>query len=84
MQESSSHIRQILLRSLNKSMCKRVQQCKQVQRLQTSTTSANEYNSFVCLTFENYNSIKSQLPKVRVISVIKGCFVKVIHFAWMV
>ena len=45
---------------------------------------ANEYNSFVCLTFESYNSIKSQLPKVQVISVIKGCFVKVIYFAWMV
>ena len=72
MQESSSHIRQILLRSLNKSMCKRV------QRVQTSTT------PLCVLTFENYNSIKSQLPKVQVISVIKGCFVKVIYFAWMV
>ena len=29
--------------------------------------------------FENYKSIKSQLPKVWVISAIKGCFVKGIY-----
>ena len=61
MQERSSHIRQILLQSLNKSMCKQVQ--------------------LLCVcNIENYNLIKSQLPKVRVISAIKGCFVKGIYF----
>ena len=60
MQESCSHISQILLRSVNKSMCKRVQ--------------------LLCVSkFENYKSIKSQLPKVWVISAIKGCFVKGIY-----
>ena len=60
MQESSSHTSQILLRSVNKSMCKRV------QLLYVSK-------------FENYKSIKGHLPKVRVISAIKCCFVKDIY-----
>ena len=60
MQESSSHISQILLQSVNKSMCKRVQ-------------------LFCVSKFENYKSIKSHLPKVRVISAIKCCFVKGIY-----
>ena len=60
MQESFSHISQILLRSVNQSMCKRVQ-------------------LFCVCKFENYKSIKSHLPKVRLISTIKCCFVKVIY-----
>ena len=60
MQESSSHISQTLLQSVNKSMCKRVQ-------------------PFCVSKFENYQSIKSHLPKVRVINAIKCCFVKGIY-----
>ena len=60
MQESSSHVSEILSRSVNKLIRKRVQ--------------------LFCLSkFENYKSIKSHLPKVRVISAIKCCFVKGIY-----